>query len=448
MDRTFKHYLRWEEEVPNQKEMTLEEMGSEIVQIATNSQMTNQEIEDAQTKSSAYTSHKCLGSRKNNESERQIRTQVATVPEILSISSKETLPPSNSGLDVHRVLQQHSPVQNGTRSSKEKQSISIQSSVLSTTSTTLTKVSDVLDLLKFNLGDQNPQRKLKRAASGPLHSTSLSKQQRSCSPTGTTSLGNMETTWRNYSPPSLSQSILDCSSMTKQSDIKSDKAKTFYLPTEQSSPDITKPSSPQTVLELKDRVKEIKEVRKRAESLERNLTSAIDSMEQTGAALQQKSADTNTSAKSASRVDMEKWTAKSMRESEELGRRPRYLRHNIFRDDNLMSRSCAEWTETARPLPSVPDAEFNNILACQTIDHHPGLFTVDTPINVDEFEGLLTRHPNRPFVNSVLKGFRSGFWPWADTHIGEYPDTLDQSLKDPREEKEFRSEERRVGKEC
>ena len=134
---------------------------------------------------------------------------------------------------------------------------------------------------------------------------------------------------------------------------------------------------------------------------------------------------------------MEKWTAKSMRESEELGRRPRYLRHNVFRDDDLMSRSCTEWTETARPLPSVPEAEFSNILACQTIDRHPGLFTVDTPINVDEFEGLLTRHPNRPFVNSVLKGFRSGFWPWADTHIEEYPDTLDLSLGDPRDEKEF-----------
>ena len=134
---------------------------------------------------------------------------------------------------------------------------------------------------------------------------------------------------------------------------------------------------------------------------------------------------------------MERWTAKSMRECEELGRRPRYLRHNVYRDDELMSRSCAEWTEVARPLASVPAVEYSNTLACDTINRHPGLFTVDTPINVDEFEGLLSNHPNPLFVNSVLKGLRDGFWPWADTHLGEYPDTLDESMADPKDERAF-----------
>ena len=134
---------------------------------------------------------------------------------------------------------------------------------------------------------------------------------------------------------------------------------------------------------------------------------------------------------------MEKWTAKSMRECEDLGRKPRYLRHNLYRDDDKLSRSCSEWTEIAKPLPSVPELEYSNVLACHTIDRHPGLFTVDTPVNVDEFEGLLSSHPNRPFVNSVISGFRNGFWPWADTHTGEYPHTLDESLGDPRDPKEF-----------
>jgi hypothetical protein len=98
-----------------------------------------------------------------------------------------------------------------------------------------------------------------------------------------------------------------------------------------------------------------------------------------------------------------------MRECEELGKKPRYLRHNVFRDDDLMSRSCAEWTEIARPLATVPAAEFDNVHACRTIDRHPGLFTVNTPINVDEFELLLTHHPNLLFVNSVIKGLRDGF---------------------------------------
>ena len=78
-----------------------------------------------------------------------------------------------------------------------------------------------------------------------------------------------------------------------------------------------------------------------------------------------------------------------MRECEQLRRRPRYLRYNVY--------------------------------------------TVDTPININEFEGLLANHPNPLFVQSVAKGLCNGFWPWADTHLGEYPDTLDESLPDPKD---------------
>jgi hypothetical protein len=134
---------------------------------------------------------------------------------------------------------------------------------------------------------------------------------------------------------------------------------------------------------------------------------------------------------------MERWTAKSWRQCEELGKRPRYLRYNVYRDDALMSRSCAEWTEIAIPLPSIPPSEFNNPVARNTIEGHPDLFEVTTPINVDNLESMLVHHPNRPFVNSVLNGFRHGFWPWADTNIGIYPDTLDESLGDPKNQNEL-----------
>ena len=133
---------------------------------------------------------------------------------------------------------------------------------------------------------------------------------------------------------------------------------------------------------------------------------------------------------------MEKWSAKSMRECEEVGRKPQYLRYNIFRDDDVASRSCAEWIKIAKPLASVPASEFDNHLAMDTINRHPHLFTVSTPILVDNFERLLARHPNPAFIISVVNGFRSGFWPWADTHFGDYPDTLDESLGDPTEERE------------
>src|ERR1700678_287544 len=182
---------------------------------------------------------------------------------------------------------------------------------------------------------------------------------------------------------------------------------------------------------------EVKQVRRKAENLERNLISAIDSMERTDAALQLRSASTSTSARNVNSVDMERWSAKSMRECEELGRRPQYLRHNVFRNDELWSRSCAEWTEVARPLPSVPLSEFTNQDATRTIDQNPQLFVVDTPININNFEKLLSRHPNRPFVRSVVNGFRNGFWPWADTRVGEYPYMVDESFGDPRNQREL-----------
>jgi hypothetical protein len=165
------------------------------------------------------------------------------------------------------------------------------------------------------------------------------------------------------------------------------------------------------VSDLKSRVKEAKEVQKRAANLEKDLIYAIVSMEQADAVQVPINASTNISARNVKNVDMERWNAKSMRECEQLGRRPRYLRHNVYHDDDMLSRSCAEWTEIARPLVSVPAVEFSNTLATCTIDRHRGLFTVDTPINVDEFEGLLSNHPNPLFVQSVLKGFRDGSGP-------------------------------------
>ena len=40
---------------------------------------------------------------------------------------------------------------------------------------------------------------------------------------------------------------------------------------------------------------------------------------------------------------------------------------------------------------------------------------VDTPFNVDRFEALLCDHPNQPFVASVMKGLREGFWPFDES---------------------------------
>jgi hypothetical protein len=47
---------------------------------------------------------------------------------------------------------------------------------------------------------------------------------------------------------------------------------------------------------------------------------------------------------------------------------------------------------------------------------------VETPFNVDRFEAMLYDHPNQPFVKSVMRSLREGFWPfdegiWKDDHV-------------------------------
>ena len=198
----------------------------------------------------------------------------------------------------------------------------------------------MLELLRSSLGDQSQSRELKQAASGPLPITSLLKQHRSCSPIDTTNSGSMETTSKSCSQQSQCQYTQNYSVTTPQSDTKLGRDRTCSLPTENSLHDTMRPLSRPTELELMECVTKAKELRERAES--QKLTSAIVSMEKTDASLQQDNANTSTSAKSASRVDMERWNAKLMRQCEELGKRPCYLRHNVYCDDDLSSCSCAK----------------------------------------------------------------------------------------------------------
>jgi hypothetical protein len=101
----------------------------------------------------------------------------------------------------------------------------------------------------------------------------------------------------------------------------------------------------------------------------------------------------------------------------------------IWRKTDHPKVSSAHATETATPLPSPPRNELRNVVARKTIAKNPHLFQITTPINVDCFEKLLKKHPNRPFVKSVCRGLREGFWPWADTSNPKLPKTLDMSRR-------------------
>jgi hypothetical protein len=158
-------------------------------------------------------------------------------------------------------------------------------------------------------------------------------------------------------------------------------------------------------------------------------TSVEGSTAQMDAGAQQEPAVSVTPASYASNQDMGKLSRREVT----YGMRPKYLRYNVWEardreeeDTHVESLQClVDWTERARPLPSVPITELLNATVMQTINNRPDLFKVVTPINIDRFETLLVSHPNRPFVESVCRGLREGFWPWANTHHGEYPSTVD-----------------------
>ena len=86
------------------------------------------------------------------------------------------------------------------------------------------------------------------------------------------------------------------------------------------------------------------------------------------------------------------------------------------------------------PVPTPPANEVTNEVALNTISNLRSFFRTITPIHVDVFEFFLISHPNRPFVDSVCRALREGFWPWADTSDPALPSSWDNSsrvIKDP-----------------
>jgi hypothetical protein len=103
----------------------------------------------------------------------------------------------------------------------------------------------------------------------------------------------------------------------------------------------------------------------------------------------------------------------SKRKSElDLGT-PRFRRGFVWSPSSSANTisPAALYTETAPPLPSAPQSLLDNPELASSIKSLRDAIKVDTPFNIDKFESLLTDHPNRPFVNSVMKGLREGFWP-------------------------------------
>jgi hypothetical protein len=117
------------------------------------------------------------------------------------------------------------------------------------------------------------------------------------------------------------------------------------------------------------------------------------------------------------------------------GMRPKYLRYNIWDPDSDFSPNTSDWTLTAEPLEGPPPPALADELVTKTISENPHLFKIVTPIRVNIFEAYLTSHPNQKFVQSVCRGLREGFWPWAVTPSPGYPTTNDESKPTPIDER-------------
>jgi hypothetical protein len=107
---------------------------------------------------------------------------------------------------------------------------------------------------------------------------------------------------------------------------------------------------------------------------------------------------------------------------------PRFRRGFIWSDNptDYISPS-ALYTETAPPLPSPPQHLLDDPIIQESIRSLGDAIKVDTPFDVDKFELLLADHPNQPFVRSVMKGLREGFWPFDE---GDWKIKLEEVIPD------------------
>jgi hypothetical protein len=123
-----------------------------------------------------------------------------------------------------------------------------------------------------------------------------------------------------------------------------------------------------------------------------------------------------------------KRTAHHALQTDSVVKCPCYLCGMAWFIDESSFSPTAKSSLYANPLPSPGICDFSET-ALTLLKSRPDLFTIITPINITVFCKLLQNHPNRAFVESILKGLSEGFWPCADTALDGYPLTWDNSYQ-------------------
>jgi hypothetical protein len=126
---------------------------------------------------------------------------------------------------------------------------------------------------------------------------------------------------------------------------------------------------------------------------------------------------------------------------------PHYTCGLLWDDDDDTLSATAQWPLTAKAVPSVPQEEYKNRAAIETISSYPHLFKIITPIKVDCFQSLLTEHTNPALVESVCYSLHNGFWPQVNVHHQTYPITWDNSQQPVKSNAEWDFIESQISKE-
>lgn len=113
--------------------------------------------------------------------------------------------------------------------------------------------------------------------------------------------------------------------------------------------------------------------------------------------------------------------------------KPKYLRFNCWNISGEPAPTVVDWSNNfgvAKAIPSAPYLEPNHPVRI-TVDSHPELFKIVTPIKHEVLREYLNIHPNFELVDSVCDGLEQGFWPWADINKDNFPTINDESRPTP-----------------
>ena len=107
---------------------------------------------------------------------------------------------------------------------------------------------------------------------------------------------------------------------------------------------------------------------------------------------------------------------------------PQFRRGFVWSNNSIdLISPSAIYTEFAPPLPSPPQHLLDDPTIQESIRSLGDAIKVETPFHVDKFGLLLADHPNQPFVASVMRGLREGFWPFDE---GDWKIELEEVVPD------------------